>query len=58
MSPFHALYERYATDVYRFALYLAGNQAQIEWIQRRMRAPVGCNLLLGVIRRPQPRQAD
>jgi RNA polymerase sigma-70 factor (ECF subfamily) len=30
MSPFHALYERYATDVYRFALYLAGNQAHAE----------------------------
>ncbi len=30
MSPFQALYERYALDVYRFALYLAGNRADAE----------------------------
>ena len=30
MTPFEALYKRYATDVYRFALFLAGNQAHAE----------------------------
>jgi RNA polymerase sigma-70 factor (ECF subfamily) len=30
MTPFQALYERYAMDVYRFALFLAGNQAHAE----------------------------
>jgi RNA polymerase sigma-70 factor (ECF subfamily) len=30
MGPLHALYERYAADVYRFALYLSGNPAEAE----------------------------
>src|SRR5262245_47705290 len=30
MTPFQALYERYASDVYRFALFLSGNQAYAE----------------------------
>jgi RNA polymerase sigma-70 factor (ECF subfamily) len=29
-ADFHALYERYARDVYRFALYLSGHRAQAE----------------------------
>ena len=30
MTPLHDLYERYAGDVYRFALYLSGNPADAE----------------------------
>jgi RNA polymerase sigma-70 factor (ECF subfamily) len=30
MTPFQELYERFATDVYRFALFLSGNQAHAE----------------------------
>jgi RNA polymerase sigma-70 factor (ECF subfamily) len=30
MTPFQVLYERYAADVYRFALFLAGDQAAAE----------------------------
>jgi RNA polymerase sigma-70 factor (ECF subfamily) len=29
-SEFHALYERYSHDVYRFAYYLSGTSAQAE----------------------------
>ena len=30
MQPLHDLYERYATDVYRFSLFLCGNPAEAE----------------------------
>jgi RNA polymerase sigma-70 factor, ECF subfamily len=30
MSDFHALYTKYASDVYRFALYLCGDRAEAE----------------------------
>ena len=30
MTPIHDLYERYAKDVYRFALYLSGEPADAE----------------------------
>lgn len=30
MSDFHALYTKYASDVFRFALYLCGNRAEAE----------------------------
>src|SRR5262249_23476155 len=30
MSEFEALYQRYAADVFRFALYLSGNRAEAE----------------------------
>ena len=37
MAPIHDVYERYAADVYRFALYLSGEPADDVLLGRRCR---------------------